>query len=839
MQLSGSFTEMKSDYKSQQSQELMSSEQQQLADSFRRWGYLQAKLDPFNRIPPFEHEDLTRWSESEAAKWREIYCGPVGIEFMHMPYPERCRWIAARMEGPKQAVNQERIFDRLLRSELFENFIHSRYIGAKRFSLEGLAVLIPLLDQILNRAAEQGCEIVMIGMSHRGRLNTIVHTVGSAPSSIFANFEDVDPRSVLGSGDVKYHKGATGTVVTSSGLEIDVHLASNPSHLEAINPVIQGRTFAKQRRLGDTDGKKVMAILLHGDAAFAGQGVTAESINLEYIPGFSVGGVFHIVLNNLIGFTAEPHAFCSSRYVTDVAKRLPIPIIHVNAEQPDEVIRVGNLAVDYRTEFGSSVVIDLIGYRRYGHNEADDPTVTQPCLYSEISDYPLLYENYATQIGMSKEKVEAKKNEVTDYLNQENEKGRAMTKLPSLATLPEYWGDYFGGPYNPSFEVPTGVSAERLVEVAKAITTEPAGFNIHPKLKKIVEQRLEMAQGKRAVDWGMAEALAFGTLLRDGTPVRLCGQDCRRGTFSHRNAAWIDQKTNSSYYPLQHLNEKQGKFEVYDSVLSEAAVVGFEYGFSRDYPETLVLWEAQFGDFGNGAQIIFDQFLAAGEDKWSLLSGMVILLPHGYEGAGPEHSSARMERFLQLAGEDNIQVCVPSTAGQYFHMLRRQALRKWQKPLIVFTPKSMLRAQAACSPVEELQTGSFQVVIPDEAKYHNSERLLFCSGKIAHQLRQERTKGGHQVGIATIEQIYPFPEKEVLEEIAKYPNLKSLTWVQEEPANMGALFFVRPMLRKITGAKIPVTSVKRSASASPATGSPKAHDLEQQTILRLAFANFQ
>ena len=808
------------------------------ADTFRRWGYLQAQLDPFGRIPPFPHSELENIEQKEAEKWREIYCGPIGAEFMHMPYPERCKWIADHLEEAPEEIDRKFYLSRILSSELFESYIHTRYIGTKRFSLEGLSVIIPALDSILERAGELGYEVAMIGMAHRGRLNAMHHIAGALASNLFAEFEDVDPRSVLGGGDVKYHKGATGTYKTQSGKEIFVHFPSNPSHLEAVNPVLNGRAKAKQHRAEDKDGKKILLILLHGDAAFAGQGIAAETLNFAELPGFKIGGTVHIIVNNLIGFTAVPEALHSSRFASDIAKRLPVPIFHVNAEKPDAVVRTCSIAMKYRHEFSSDVVVDVIGYRRFGHSEVDDPTATSPKLYDQISDHPQLYKSYAKEIGVDEKELGKMEKETMDRFAEEHEKGKAITTHPKFYTLPEYWESFVGGPYDPQYEVDTSISKEEVAELGELACTTPEKFNVHPKVAKLLEQRKEMAKGDRPIDWGMAETLAFASLVKQGLPVRVTGQDSRRGTFNHRHAALYDNKTRELHIPLCNISENQGRFSVYDSMLSEAAAVGFEYGYSRDYPEALVCWEAQFGDFANGAQIIVDQFISAAEDKWGLLSGLVMLLPHGYEGQGPEHSSARLERYLQLAGEDNMQVCYPSTAAQQFHLLRRQALRKWRKPLIVMTPKSMLRAKPATSSVEELVSGKFQTVYADDSKYTGAERLFFCTGKIVHQLRAERERlNADDTAIISIEQLYPFPEGEVAEVIENYPNLKNIFWIQEEPANMGALSFVKPQLERLSGG-MKVTTIKRATSASPATGSLKAHTLEQQALLKFAFPNY-
>ncbi len=806
-----------------------------LRDAFRRWGYLQADLDPLGRLRPLPHPELDGAAGAEAARWRTIYCGPIGVEFMHIPDPGRRQFIAARMEEAAPDPDRRRILERLAEVELFERFLHARYVGTKRYSIEGAAALVPLLDAILGAAAERGTEIALLGMSHRGRLSVVANVVGVPPSNLFAGFEDVEPRSVLGGGDVKYHQGATGDYRAPSGRVLHLHLVSNPSHLEAVDPVVMGRARARQDRIGPEGRAKVLAITLHGDAAFAGQGIAAETLNLADLGGFGVGGTVRILVNNLIGFTTEPADLHSSRYASDVAKRLAIPILHVNGQDPEAVVRAGRMALEFRAAFGTDVVVDLVCFRRYGHSEVDDPTTTEPLLYRAIEALPMLYQAYAARIGAGPDVVRVLEEGIRARLEQEIEKGRAMTRKPSLRVLPSYWDPYRGGRYDRALEVDTAVPADRLAEIARRITSLPESFAAHPKVQRGLDQRLEMGLGRRPVDWGMAEALAFGSLLLAGTPVRLAGQDTRRGTFNQRHAVLFDTRTGEEHVPLRHLRPGQARFDLYDTPLSEASALGFEYGFSRDYPEALVLWEAQFGDFANGAQVIIDQFVCAGEDKWGLLSGLVLLLPHGYEGQGPEHSSARLERFLQLAGEDSLQVCQPTTAGQYFHLLRRQALRLWRKPLVVLTPKGMLRHPLACSRLEDLSSGRFLPVLADE-RGAGAERVLLCSGKIAHELAAARAKRPERrVAIVRIEQLVPFPEEEVGRELERLAGAREVVWVQEEPANMGALRFVRPIVQRLAGDRR-ITTVKRSASASPATGSAKAHAIEQQALLELALA---
>src|SRR6266568_186632 len=780
-------------------------DRERVFDAFRRWGYLEATLDPLGFLEPQKRPELDGLAGEAAEEARRIYCGTVG-------------------------------------ADLFEQVLQARYLGTKRFSLEGVTALIPLLDSILDTAGEHGAESSIVAMSHRGRLNVMVHAACKAPHEVVAGFEDVDPRSVLGAGDVKYHVGATGTYITSTGKQIGIHLVSNPSHLEAVDPVAMGRARAKQTRAG-VDGSQidrsratlntVVPIVMHGDAAFAGQGIWAETLNLSDLEAYTVGGTIHIIVNNLIGFTTRPTQEHSSRFASDIAKRQAVPIFHVNAEDPDAVVRIGRIAAEYRATFGGEVVVDLIGYRRHGHSEVDDPTITQPRLYERIKNHLPLWKIYAAHIGVDATQIAEK---IRREYEEEQTQARAVKKIPQLRKLPEYWAPYYHGCYKPEYEVDTGLTRERLAEITDGLVRVPQGFHVHPKIVKLLQQRAEMGHGKRAVDYGFAEALAFGSLLLEGTPVRLTGQDSQRGTFNQRHAVLVDSETEEEYLPLAHLAPNQGFCEIYNSSLSEAGCLGFEYGFSRDYPEALVLWEAQFGDFANDAQVIIDQFISAGEDKWNLPAGLVMLLPHGYEGQGPEHSSARMERFMQLAAEDNMQICQPSTAAQYFHMLRRQARRPWRKPLIVFTPKSMLRHPDASSNIEEFTRPRFQPIVPDH-EVRDTKRILIASGKVGHELRTERRRRKDtSTAILLLDQLYPLARKEISAAIAEYPGAREIVWVQEEPANMGALSYVLPRLERVAKSLgLSVRSVKRSASASPATGSAKAHELEQKTLLALAF----
>jgi 2-oxoglutarate dehydrogenase E1 component len=821
-----------------QSTELQSLERERVFDMFRRWGYLDANLNPFGGPIAGGYPELRSpkgAAPGAVAEARKTYCGSIGAEFMHLPQPDRREWVQEQMESsPRQSVDRRWLTERLLQADLFEQTLQARYLGTKRFSGEGSTALVPLLDTVIETSVGLGANASVVAMSHRGRLTVMSLIIGIPAEYVFAGFEDVDPRSVLGGGDVKYHQGATGDYKTRDGKIVRMHLVSNPSHLEAVDPVALGRTRAKQLHSGPNGEQQVVPIIMHGDAAFAGQGIWAETLNFSGLKGFSVGGAIHVIVNNQVGFTTNPDELHTSRFASDIAKRQPIPIFHVNAEDPEAVLRVGAMAVEYRYRFGSDVVIDLIGYRRHGHSEVDDPTITQPLLYKKINSHPPLFQIYAEQHKIDTAEMASLFRGRIDAAYDEASK---MQKSPMLRKLPAYWDKYFGGRYRPDFEVPTAVAEGKLGQIAERLTVYPENFSIHPKLKKLLEQREKMGTGKTPLDYGMAEALAFGSLVVEGIPVRLSGQDSRRGTFNQRHSVLIDTANEQEYVPLSHLSAGQARFESYNSILSEAAVLGFEYGFSRDYPDGLVLWEAQFGDFANGAQVIIDQFLVAGEDKWGLLSGLVMLLPHGYEGQGPEHSSARIERYLQLTAKDNIQVCQPSTAAQYFHLLRRQALRSWRKPLVVFTPKGMLRHPDASSPLSELTGGKFQTVMQDR-EIANAERIILCTGKIGHELRRERKRRGDtRTAIVFLEQLHPLPEQELESAFATHGDAREFLWVQEEPANMGALNYVAPQLERLTRGA-PLRSVKRSASSSPSTGSHTAHEMEQKTLLELAFAAF-
>jgi 2-oxoglutarate dehydrogenase E1 component len=849
-----------------------------LVNAYRSRGHLEADLDPLGMFVRAPHPDLdpATYGYTEAdmdrvvpsggfgnvpervlrdliARLRATYCGTIGLEYMHISAPVRKSWLAERMEqGSGYELDRETqigILEQLVAAEGFERFLHAKYIGTKRFSLEGSETLIPLLELVLEQAARSGVEEAVIGMAHRGRLNVLVHTMGKKPSQVFTEFEDIDAESSLGSGDVKYHMGYSCDRVIK-GRTLHLSLAFNPSHLEAVDPVVVGRVRAKQRRRHDFAHAKVLGILLHGDAAFAGQGLVPETLNLTELHGYRTGGTVHVIVNNQIGFTTSPQESRSTPYATDVAKMIQCPIFHVNGEDPDAVARVIHLAMDYRDQFKSDVVIDMFCYRKYGHNEADEPSFTQPLLYRKIERKESIFSIYSRRLiaqgVVTEHEVMDMAKRLQTELEHELEQARAAAKRPEIEALLGVWEGYVGGADSSVPDVDTGVPRARLEEITERAIAVPEGFHPNPKIARLFKTRLAMGKGEQSVDWGMGEILAYGSLLWDGTLVRLSGQDSCRGTFSHRHAVVVDSETGEEHTPLAHLHAHQGECRIYDSPLSEAAVLGFEFGYSLDYPDGLVIWEAQFGDFVNGAQVILDQFVSSSEDKWKRLSGLVMLLPHGYEGQGPEHSSARFERFLQLAAEDNLQVVNPTTPAQMFHLLRRQVLRRWRKPLVVLTPKSLLRHPAAVSPLSDLTEGRFQRILGDDlfSPHHGTSatmpasdvrRVMLCSGKIFYELSDERRKRGDRTtAILRLEQIYPWRDEFLTAALAQFPRASEIVWVQDEPANMGAWFFVEPRLRRLVGASS-LRAVTRAESASPATGSSKAHGIEQRNLFAEAF----
>jgi 2-oxoglutarate dehydrogenase E1 component len=770
---------------------------------------------------------------------RDAYCQTVGIEYMHIQDPEQKRWIQHRVEGVDRThpiEDQRHILERLGAAEGFERFLHSKYVGHKRFSLEGAESLIPMLDVLLEEASAAGAERVVMGMPHRGRLNVLTNIVGKSYGRIFREFEgDLDPESTQGSGDVKYHVGTTGKFTGRDGQTITVELASNPSHLEAVDPVVEGMVRAAQDNSGDRERVRTLPVLMHGDAAFAGQGVVAETFGLSELKGFRTGGTVHIVVNNQLGFTTAPESSRSSVYATDIAKMVQAPIIHVNGDDPEACVWATRLAYEFRQQFKKDVVIDLVCYRRYGHNEGDDPSYTQPLMYQAIDQRRSVRKLYMEKlVNRGDITVEEAEGFLADY-RQRMEQAFDETKesAPPPARL-ERRGPQPMGVLPP---VETGVERAVLDKILHRVTTWPEGFTPHPKLAKQLERRRDMLE-KGAVDWALGEALAFGSLVVERTPVRLSGQDSRRGTFSQRHAMLVDYRTDRKFYPLNHLSDDQAAFLIYDSPLNEFASLGFEYGESVVAKDSLVLWEAQFGDFVNEAQVIIDQFVVAGEDKWGQTSGLVMLLPHGFEGQGPEHSSARLERFLNVAAQDNIQVAVPSTPAQYFHLLRRQIHREIRKPLIVLTPKSLLRLPAARSGTGEFVSGHFHELLADPRRPDPSgvRLVLVCSGKVFYELDERRTSDERtDVAILRLEQFYPFPGDQILAALKAYPNATTLRWVQEEPSNMGGYGFVH---FKLHNAHLPsgvsFTHVARGESASPATGSATVHELELRDLIERA-----
>src|SRR4051812_453475 len=837
---------------------------QTLINMYRVRGHLIADLDPLRWKEPHTHPELdpatyglTIWdlereffTDGLAGRdvmplgdilgvLRDAYCRRIGVEYMHIQEPDQKRWIQEEVEGVSTALEpeeQRHIIDRLNAAEAFERFLHTKYVGHKRFGLEGAESAIPLLDELLDLGAQAGMREAVLGMAHRGRLNVLANIVGKSYRQIFREFEgDVDPDTVQGSGDVKYHVGAAGKFVGASGRELPLTLASNPSHLEAVDPVVEGMTRAKQDLIDEREAFPVLALLVHGDAAFAGQGVVAETLNLSDLPGYRVGGTVHLVINNQLGFTTGPEHGRSSVYPTDVAKMVQAPIFHVNGDDPEACVRVARLAFGFRQQFHKDVVIDLVCYRRHGHNEGDDPSYTQPLMYKRIEKRRSVRKLYTEALvrrgDISMEEAEKTMEDFSERMNQ----AFAETKESSPAEQPIAKPPTFVGVLP---HIDTGVDRGVLDRIVEALHTYPDGFKVHPKLGKQIETRAKLYEGGE-VDWALGEALAFGSLLIEGADIRLSGQDTRRGTFSHRHSVLVDNDTGETYAPLAHVDPGQGKFFVYDSLLSEYAALGFEYGYSVVHKDALVLWEAQFGDFVNGAQITIDQFVVAAEDKWGQTSGLVMLLPHGYEGQGPEHSSGRIERFLTLAAEDNIQVANAPTAAQYFHLLRRQVRRDVRKPLVVFTPKSILRARTSRSKVEDLESGSFQEVLDDPSGLDASavRRVVLCSGKVAYDAMKARDEASAPVAVVRVEQLYPWPDQQILDVIARYERASEVVWLQEEPENMGPWPFVHNRLHKLLRDDYTLRHVSRVESASPASGSATVHQQELAELMQKTLAD--
>jgi 2-oxoglutarate dehydrogenase E1 component len=786
---------------------------------------------------------------------RTIYCRTVGVEFTHIQDPGRRAWIQSRVEesgnsSPLENAERLRILRKLAASELFERFLATRFLGQKRFSLEGSEALIPLLDTVVEQAPGFGGQELVIGMAHRGRLNVLSNILDKSLESIFSEFEDTpDHDSPFGSGDVKYHKGFSIDRRVASGERVHLSLTANPSHLEAVDPVVCGRARAKQARAGDTRGERVIPVLVHGDAAFAGQGIVAETLNLSDLAGYSVGGTIHVVVNNQIGFTTTAAEARSTLYCTDVAKMIQAPIFHVNGDDVEAVVHVVKLAMLYRSRFGQDVVIDLVCYRRHGHNEGDEPNFTQPLLYEKIRRKDSARQIYTQKLiergELTRVDAERIERELQNQLDSALDRIESKPPGPDEPYEPNGPWTGFQRVCGPDDDPDTGVPIERLAQIAERIGTVPEGFAAHPKVCALLKQRHKRVAEGGPIDWGLGEALAFGSLLVEGTPVRLSGQDSCRGTFSHRHAAIIDQRTEAEHFALDHVSQTQARFEAYDSLLSEAAVLGFEYGYSLADPTTLTIWEAQFGDFVNGAQVIIDQFVSTAHVKWQRMSGLVMLLPHGFEGQGPEHSSARVERFLQSCADDAMQVVNCTTPAQYFHVLRRQMRRPYRAPLVVFSPKSLLRSPDVSSSAADLAEGRFQQLLDDPltvAAPERVERVILCSGKVYYDLlaaRESHSAEPDRVALIRVEQLYPWPAQRVAQITEQYANANWVTWAQEEPANMGAWTFVRERIQGELRPTQKLAYAGRRESASPATGSMRIHKREQAELLASAFARLR
>ena len=766
---------------------------------------------------------------------KRTYCGNVGVEYLHIQETEKRRWIQSKIEPndnlPSFSRDEKlRILNKIVQAEEFENFLHTRYVGQKRFSLEGGETLITALDSIFQKAPDEGVEEIVMGMAHRGRLNVLANVMGKSHEFIFREFsENFVPDGAHGSGDVKYHLGYESVRTTSNGQQVVIHLSPNPSHLEAVNGVVEGKTRARQRLRGDKERKRVLPILVHGDAAMAGQGVVAEVFNFSKLPGYRTGGTIHVVVNNQIGFTTDPTDARSSLYCTDVAKAIGSPIFHVNGNDPLAVAMVAEIALAFRQKFGEDVVIDVNCYRKHGHNEADDPAFTQPILYRQIKEMPCISDILSEKLVKEGELNKEESLEIHQRLRRQLDASLEKVKTVKKSSTFEGSVAVKQIPYDFT-DVETAVPRKDLDKVLKALSTCPENFNLNHKIKRQVDAKAKNYKAGVGIDWGLAELLAFGSLMLEGTPVRLSGQDSERGTFSHRHAAWYDSDDRTRYVPLLNMEDRQGQFCVYNSLLSEAAVLAFDYGYSLDYPSMLAIWEAQFGDFANGAQVIIDQFIMSAEDKWGAVSDLVLLLPHGFEGQGPEHSSARLERFLQGCAEDNVVVGNLTTPAQYFHALRRQKKKEFAKPLILMAPKSLLRHKLCVSELKELTKGRFEEFLPDPVPATRTDTLVLCSGKVYYDLLEAREAiRTPKASIIRIEQFYPFNKEKFAKMIEPYDKVNKVVWCQEEPENMGAWPFLAPLLEDCLGRK-PVY-VGRSATASPATGSLTLHKKEQASLV--------
>jgi 2-oxoglutarate dehydrogenase E1 component len=844
-----------------------------LVNAYRDLGHLLARIDPLSD-PPASHPllELSQHSIGEAdldrpcdpatfrgpapatlrdllESLRTTYCGTLGVEFTHIRDREHRLWLEERMEGSLNRPELDRatrlrIYTKLVEAESFEQFLQRKYPGQKRFSVEGGDSLIPILEAIIEEGAASAVEQIVLGMAHRGRLNVLANIVRKPYEMILSEFEGSTlPDWVQGDGDVKYHQGYSRDYHASNGQTVHVSLTPNPSHLEVVNPVVEGKVRAKQNLLGDRERRRVVPVLVHGDASFVGQGVVPETFLLSHLHGYFTGGTLHIVHNNQVGFTTPPRAARPMRYATDIARIVESPVFHVNGDDPEMAVHAVKLAMGFRQAFRRDVFIDLVCFRRHGHNELDEPTFTQPVMYQRIAAHPTTREIYEEKLlregAFTPAELEAVRSEVAEILELALSYARDFRPRQQVFSFGDAW-EGFGPPPDDRIAA-TAVPAEALVEIAERAATLPTDFTAHPKVAKVYEARLEAVRKGRGIDWGGAEMLAFGSLMREGTSVRLSGQDSGRGTFSHRHSVLHDQNTGAVHVPLNEVvrgREKPAYYLVLDSPLSESAVLGFEYGYSSAAPHILTLWEAQFGDFANGAQTVIDTYIAAGESKWQRASGLVLLLPHGYEGQGPEHSSARLERFLQLCGDDNLQVVVPTTAAQYFHVLRRQMRRPFRKPLVVLTPKSLLRFAPSSSTLAELTEGTFQTVLPDPIHVapEDVRSIAFASGKVFYDIAKAREeRPAHEVTILRIEELYPFPEREIQRAIAAVPHATDVVWVQEEPINMGAWSYVAPRLAQAIGPERTLRYAGRDEAASPATGSYRLHEKEQAAFLAKVF----
>ncbi|MBS4168584.1 2-oxoglutarate dehydrogenase E1 component [Parachlamydia sp. AcF125] len=834
-----------------------------LMEAYRTYGHYLARVNPIATAPieepwqlnlktlGFTNEELnvrfptcgllkeaTATLQELIACLREIYCDKIGIEYRGLENPEMEKWLQDQIESSRFKIElsfeQKRsILQHLNKSELFERFLHTKYAGQKRFSLEGGETLIPILKALIEKGSQEGIEEFVLGMSHRGRLNVLSNILDKSYADIFSEFEEgYIPGSFEGSGDVKYHQGFSAHVMTASGQKVRLEMPPNPSHLESVDAVVEGEVYARQVLANDQTKKKILPLLVHGDAAIAGQGVCYETMQMHRLPGYSTGGTLHIVINNQIGFTTLPSDSRSTPYCTDIARTFRAPVFHVNAEDPEGCVHAVNLAVQLRQKYHCDVFIELNCYRKFGHNEADEPAYTQPDQYRLIKQKkPIreIYRDTLIQQGLL-EKHMAEALELEFKASLQKALQEAKMDFPKTKTVKAQEAEQLFMAY------PTGISQNILMEVTDKLCTIPPHFALHRKLEALIRERRQMGMGQKPVDWGMAETLAYASLLWEGVSVRISGQDVCRGTFSHRHAMWVDQQNNQLYFPLQHVKDGQGRFDIFNSPLSEYAVLGFEYGYSIGNPKALVIWEAQFGDFANGAQIVIDQYISTAEEKWGQKVGLVMFLPHGFEGQGPEHSSGRLERFLTLAGDGNMQIVNPTTPAQFFHLLRRQTLLASRKPLVVFTPKGLLRHPACQNPLPDFVQGSFQEIHDDPHSPKKVKTLLLCSGRIYYDLDEERKKQGiEEIAIIRIEQLYPLNGKKLKEILEKYKGFNRCAWVQEEPSNMGAWNFIRPKLREILPSTHELEYIGRVCKASPAAGSFALHKQEQAEIIQAIF----